>query len=1348
MPLPDLTNIEVLMPGAMRRDRLAVRKVLRRIRKKDFSSTSPGVYAEKVLALEKRLRTSVAKKMMRIEGSPSPTFNPDLPITEKKDEIITAINNHQVVIVAGETGSGKTTQIPKFCLAAGRGIEGRIGCTQPRRIAATTVAKRIAEELGSEMGLDVGYKIRFSDHIGPDTYIKIMTDGILLAETQADPYLNQYDTIILDEAHERSLNIDFILGFLRSLLKKRRDLKLIITSATIDTEKFSRAFDNAPVVTVSGRMFPVEERYLPPGEIAVENGEATYVEAAARAVDILQHEDRFGDILVFMPTEQDIRETAILLKGRHYSGVTVLTLFARLPASEQTRVFSRISGRKIIIATNVAETSITIPGIRYVVDTGLARISRYRPRSRTTALPIVPISRSSAEQRKGRCGRMENGVCIRLYSQDDFMGRPLYTAPEIMRTSLADVILRMISLKLGHISDFSFIDRPAEKNIRDGFDLLLELGAIVENNKSGSGQREWGHGASPLKKRTSGKKRASGFGLTSRGRVMARMPVDPRLSRVLIEADARECLHEIVTIVAALSIRDPRERPTEKAAAADQAHAAFADPASDLVALLNLWNRYQEALKQEKSTGRMKQFCRRYFLSFPRMREWRDIRRQLCVILKECGFNVSSPGKTSLMEPGKPSKNERFHPLYVAIHKSILSGFLTNIAMKKEKNIFSAARGRETMIFPGSGLFNKAASWIVAAEMVETSRLFSRVVANIDSDWLEEAGGNLCKRIYLEPHWERKRGEVVALEQVTLFGLILVTGRPVSYGRIDPEKARDIFIRSALVEGDLRQPLGFMDHNMAHIEAIRDMENRIRRRDILVSEEELFQFYCQRLENVYDIRTLKHLIRRRKDDAFLRITEADLMRYRPDADALSRFPDTIDLDGLAVACGYKFDPGHEGDGVTITVPSALVSAVSPDKVQWLVPGLFREKVEALIKGLAKTHRKRLVPVTDTVDEIVNTMPRGEGPLVTQLGQFIFKRFGVDIPASAWRDDLLPEHLRARISVVDASGTVLRSSRDLAVLFEHHATSAVPEAEALLRKKWERENIKQWDFGTLPHVIPLEGKDHGRWNLYPGLVVAEKIINLRLSRDCHRSEALHKEGVQKLFSQYFAKELRFLKRQLVLSPGMVKKALCLGGAKAFEATVYKAVVDDLFFKNIRSEDSFAAHAESIWPVMVKRGSALMERGVGVLEVFYSAVTTLAKIEASKGRNPVAGNFCRGLRSDLNKLVPENFMEIYNTEQLDNLVRYVRAITIRTERAFVDFEKDRVKAIAVEKFSDSLKQLLGELTQETSAEKRKAVEALFWMIEELKVSLFAQEIKTAFPISEKRLRLKLEEVGRMV
>ncbi len=1322
-----IRKIETRIPTAMGADRHQFIGEIRRIQKLPPKALNSDKTAARIGRLEKRLRNSIEKREKRAAAVPRPTCDENLPIVAKRDEIVDAIRNHPVVVVSGETGSGKTTQLPKFCLEAGRGVDGVIGCTQPRRIAAITVANRIAEELGEKTGESVGYKIRFTDKSSPSSYIKLMTDGILLAETQSDRFLNEYDTIIVDEAHERSLNIDFTLGILKTLVQRRKDLKLIITSATIDTEKFSSAFDNAPVIEVSGRMFPVDVMYDPPS--TSDDDDAGHVGAAVRAVEKLQRERPYGgDVLVFMPTEADIRETCELLEGRNFTGVTVMPLFARLSAGEQSRVFASVRGRKIIVATNVAETSITIPGIKFVVDTGLARISQYSPRTRTTALPVAPISRSSADQRKGRCGRVQNGVCIRLYSGEDYENRPRFTPPEILRSNLAEVILRMISLRLGEIADFPFIDPPSAKHIQDGYDLLLELGAIAPaKGKKRSGER---------------------FRLTDRGRIMARMPLDPRLSRMLLEARENGCLDDITIIAAALSIQDPRERPAEKQAEADAKHAQFTDPESDFAALLNIWRRYHEKWAEVKTQNQMRKYCKEHFLSFKRMREWRDVRHQIRSILEE--EMGSGSGDSWPVVSGQPPATNHPPPTTAsAIHQSILSGFLSNIAVKKEKQIFTATKGRTAMIFPGSGLFKKPPEWIVAAEMVETSRLFARTAAAIDPGWLERLGGDLCKYAYLNPHWNADRGEVMADEQVSLFGLIFEPGRTRSYGPVDPERAADIFVQSALVDGGIRKPFGFLKHNEKGIAAIRDMENRLRRRDLLVSEAEIFRFYRERLPDIYDVRSLARYIKKQGGDKFLRMRRDDLLNYDPDKGELAWYPQRLSLGNTVFPCEYHFEPGEATDGVTVKIPSSQAPSIAPEALEWLVPGLFREKITALIKGLPKEYRKRLVPVTDTVDRVVRDMERSDASLITSMGDFIAKHLGVQIPASAWPVADLPDHLKMRIAVVGPRGEELRAGRDPDVLYKAAARRTDTNAYADARKQWERDGLTDWDFGDLPDSVTLEGGNGRKWTVYPGLKPAENGggADLRLFEDFAKADRAHPGGVAALYRSRFADDIKFLKKSLSLPADLKKAAHYFGGPKSVEKALLNSVVDDLFRKNIRTESGFRDYGTSVKSRILPVGRDRLKATGDVLTTCDEARNTLYEMELRHRDNPQITAFLSGLRTSLNRLVPDNFLALYDTDRLGHLERYVKALTIRARRALVSFDKDQAKAREVKVHVDHLNRMLETLSPSTSNEKRKALEDYHWLIEEYRVSLFAQELKTPVKVSPKRLESKRAEIERM-
>jgi len=1322
-----------LLPLALHADRIAVQRELAKLARPRKRPLTAETEAKIRRSLVLRLENSARIRQARQTGRPTPHFDPRLPITAKQTEIIAAINDHPVLIVSGETGSGKTTQLPKFCLAAGRGVAGRIGCTQPRRIAAITVAERIAEELNQPMGQSVGYKIRFTERVSRQSIIKIMTDGILLAETQSDPFLNTYDTLIIDEAHERSLNIDFLLGFLKTLIKKRRDLKLIITSATIDTEKFAKAFDSAPVVEVSGRMYPVKTRYLPPDAdtAAADNG-AGYVEHAMTAVDALQARSLIGDILVFMPTEQDIRDTCELIEGRRYKGVVVLPLFARLAAAQQRQVFAPSAARKIIVATNIAETSLTIPGIMYVVDTGLARISQYLPRSRTTALPVVPISRSSADQRQGRCGRVADGVCIRLYDQADYEARPLYTLPEVLRANLAEVILRMIALNLGEVERFPFIDRPADRNIADGINLLVELGAIVSSQQGPQGRR--GHPPRPR------------YQLTDKGRLMARLPVDPRLSRMLIEAARKGCLAQVTVIAAALSIQDPRERPAERQSEADQAHALFADPLSDFVTLLNIWHRFEQVVRTRRSWSSVKKFCQAHFLSFRRMREWQDILRQLGELLQEHGLAETDadqfPTGTGADAP------QGFGLLYTLIHQSILCGFLSNIAQRREKKIYTAARQQEVMIFPGSGIFKDPGDWIVAAEMVETNRRYARTAACIDSAWLESIAGQQCKYSYRDPRWERRREQVMVTEQVSLYGLIIVPGRSVPLGPKDPATANEIFIRSALVAGDLRKPPAFLVHNRRLLAEAGDAEARLRRRDLCVDENDIYEYYHRRLDGIYDLKGLKERIRAAGGDGFLCMTPEQLWRSRPDEIQLARFPDRLKLVGGGFRCSYRFDPGQEDDGITVRIPLSEASSVQAAELEWLVPGLLDEKIAALLKCLPKQYRKQLVPLSRTAAVISAEMTRAPGSLKSTLSRFIHQRFGVDIPAAAWSDDNLPEHLKMRVAVTDATGRVVKSGRNRQVL---SVAAPAPANDARLqaaRQRWERTGITDWDMHDLPETISLEGDSTGQGKLYPALTVEEDRVSLRLHQDRQSARAAHCKGVARLLEIRLAQEVKHLRKNITLSGFARNQAGYFGGPAFLENQLVESILTKFLARDLRSLSEFAACLANLKAVGLQRqGRAKLTATEAVLQAYHDTRSQLHRLEETNADNPAVLERMAALRGELDRLVPRNFSALYDVERLGHLVRYLKAMAIRAQRAAVDLEKDQSRQRLVERHHRRLQILVTGLSPDVSDDKRKALEEYFWMIEEYKISLFAQEVKTAFPISDKRLERLFREIERM-
>jgi ATP-dependent helicase HrpA len=1299
-----IDRIHSQMPEAMLKDQSYVRRKLIQIQKTGGHKPKKDIIRE-LVSLGKRLTASAAERKSRVKRIPRVWFPPELPISGRSKDIIKAIQEKPVVILSGETGCGKSTQIPKMCLRAGRGVAGQIACTQPRRIAAITIAHRIASELGENLGHSVGYKIRFYDRTPSEAFIKILTDGMLLAEAQSDPRLYAYDTLIIDEAHERSLNIDFLLGIARTLLETRRELKLIITSATLDVEKFTLAFPDAPVIEVSGRQYPVDVEYRPAEFFSEKPDDLDYVDQAVEAVHLLKKK-RSGDILVFMPTEQDILETCERLEGKKYSGTSVLPLYARLPGNQQGRVYN-VKGSKIVVATNVAETSLTIPGIRYVVDTGLARISQYQPGTHIQSLPISLISRSSADQRKGRCGRVEHGVCVRLYTEEDYLARPAFTPPEIMRSNLAEVILRMIDLRLGHPADFPFVDRPHHKHIKDGYDTLLELGAIDRKGQE--------------------------FVLTDKGRIMARVPLDPRISRMILEAWEEGCVREVAIIAAALSIRDPRERPADKADQADTAQASFRHPDSDFLTLLNIWDRFH-SLQEKSSKSKQRRFCQEHFLSYPRMREWGHVHDQILAICEEQNMPLG------LKEPVEISA-----ALYAGIHRSILSGYLSNIAALKERNIYTAAKNREVMVFPGSTLFNKSRPWIVAAEMVRTSRLFARTAARIDPGWLEALGGDLCRYSYSGEHWDRERGEVVALERVTLYGLEIVSNRRVSFGRIQSEKAHRIFVQSALVEGELSNPPAFLRHNQGLIKHLTTIEEKLRRRGYLVGEEALAEFYSRRLPGIYDERSLRKHLKDREGDTFLRMSEADLLRLLPDEEELAGFPDQLQVGEQKLPLSYRFSIGKSDDGATLKVPLSQVSAIPESALEWGITGQFREKIAALVKGLPKRYRKLLVPVSEKVDIILEEMEYGKESLYEALSDFVRHRFQADIPASAWKEVDIPPHLRMRVAVIGPDGEELEASRDLKFLKTKRWTSEEsPSSEqwTRARKDWEREAITSWEMENLPEEIPV-----GPYvTAYPALEPAANGANLRLFISKEEARKSHREGVRSLLFLLFEKDLDFLKRYLVLPEEFRTLCLYFGGQEAVEKALMEAIQREAFEKDIRSKEEFESYARNLTKGLFAVSHALTETVQKIMTTYHKVRMTMRNTAISSSDNKAVKNLLDVIREELDSLVPKNFLSEYPQARQEHLPRYLDALRLRVERGRNDPAKDRAKAEQVSPFIRALRSIQEESAREPSLERKAEVDEFRWMVEEFKVSLFAPELKTAYPVSAKRLLAKLKALQK--
>ncbi len=925
-------------------DRHRLRMRLRRLKGKPLS----------MIAAE--IEVSQQKRQQRQANLPIPTYPEELPVSERRAEILAAIQEHQVVIVAGETGSGKTTQLPKICLDAGRGVTGLIGHTQPRRIAARSVAARIASELQSELGHAVGYKVRFSDHTRPESYIKLMTDGILLAESQTDRFLNQYDTLIIDEAHERSLNIDFLLGYLHQLLPKRPDLKLIITSATIDTERFSQHFSNAPIITVSGRTFPVEMRYRPLQAEDDDDQDRDIQQAICDAVDELAREGQ-GDVLIFLPGEREIRETTETLRKHHPSHTEILPLYARLSASDQNKIFQSHKGRRIVLSTNVAETSLTVPGIRYVIDPGLVRLSRYSHRTKVQRLPIEKISQASANQRAGRCGRVGAGICIRLYSEDEFLARPEFTDPEIKRSNLASVILQMKSLQLGDIENFPFVEAPENRLVTDGYKLLEELGAVDARKQ-----------------------------LTGSGRQLAKLPLDPRVARMVLAGKDENSLSEMLIIASALSVQEPRERPHDKQQKADEKHKAFVDDKSDFIAYINLWRIYHEQSKH-LTNNKLRKWCRDNFISYMRMREWHDVHVQLKSVVRELGWTLNQQSVG-----------------FDALHRALLAGLLGNVANKNDKKEFTGARGIKLNIFPGSVLFKKAPKWIMAAELIETGRMYARTVAKIEPEWIETVAADLCKRSYFEPHWEKKPAAVMVYERLTLYGLLVNPRRKIHYGRINPVDARELFIRGALVEGEFNTRAGFFEHNRKMIADIEALEAKLRRRDVLVDDQVLFDFYDKRVpDDIFDGRRFEQWYKQteQKQPKFLYLKKEDLMLHQAVAVTEVQFPNSLDIEGMTLKLDYHFEPSHAEDGVTLTVPLPALNLLRPQRFEWLVPGLLHEKICQLLKSLPKSIRRNFVPVPNFADACLEALAVTDSALLESLQKQLLRMTGVKITNMDW-----------------------------------------------------------------------------------------------------------------------------------------------------------------------------------------------------------------------------------------------------------------------------------------------------------------------------------------------------------
>jgi len=1284
----EFNHLLARLERCMAQDRFPLEKRLRAIR----SAKQP----ERLGAVRKLLEASEAEVQRRQSRIPALEY-PDLPVAAKKDAIAGALREHQVVVVCGETGSGKTTQLPKICLETGRGARGLIGHTQPRRIAARSVAARIASELGTTLGELVGYKIRFQDHTRPETLVKLMTDGILLAETQNDRYLSRYDTLIIDEAHERSLNIDFLLGYLKWLLPRRPDLKLIITSATIDPARFADHFGGAPVIEVSGRSYPVEVRYRPLGE--GESSDQDMIQAIVAGVDELAA-DRLADILVFLTGERDIRDAAEALRKHHPERYEILPLYARLSAREQQRIFLPGGRPRIILTTNVAETSLTVPGIRAVIDSGLARISRYSPRSKLQRLPIEPISQASAKQRAGRCGRVAPGVCLRLYGEEDLLSRPLFTDPEIRRTNLAAVILQMKALRLGDIDRFPFIDPPDSRQIRSGIKLLQELQALD------------GHG-----------------GLTDIGRKLIKFPIDPRLGRMLVAAKQENCLTELLVIVAGLSVQDPRERPQDQAQAADEKHAQWRDERSDFLSFLNLWRLY-ESQRKHLSNTQLRKYCKAHFLAYLRMREWQDIHSQLMEVVKgELGWRPNQ----------QPAE-------YDAIHRAILSGLLSQVGFRQDKFEYLGARGLKFFIFPGSGLFKTRPRWLVSAEQVETSKVYARINAQVEPGWIEQCAAHLLKRHHYDPHWERKARRVAVFERVTLFGLTLVERRKVAYERINPQEARQIFIRSALVNQDFDCELPFFSHNRSLLEEIGMLQHKARRVDLLVDEAWLFAFYDYQIPsditNADDFeRWYRHLQRQRPE--LLKLSREDISRQQPGM-GVNDFPDFWERGGLKLALQYRFEPGHEDDGVTLKVPLAVLPQLKAETFDWLVPGLLEEKILFILKGLPRAVRRLFVPIPETAERVFSQLEGSEGAFWPALSKALLRVTGVKADPGQLQAVELPPHLRMNFQVVDERGRVMEKGRDLERLKGRLAISAQRGFERTSGDKLTRTGRRQWDFPPLPETLRM--KQGGQIVVgFPALVDEGQSCGVRLFPTPEEAARAHRQGLNRMIQLLLAKEVRKLKKQLPFSTADELTYARLPRhpylyrdhpQRPLGDEMSDCIVERLFLReaqDIRSrealEQCIQSHRQQMFETAQQMG-ATVRNILALLQDCRSRRARMKHLESSPSGDD--------MDEQLLLLGYSGFVGHIPWQQLKELPRYLKALQYRLDKAEYELARDEERVQRLRPFWDAYWKRVAE-----GGIGYPDGDAFRWSLEEFRVSLFAQQIKTAYPISEKRLAKAWEQ-----
>ncbi|MEM9601511.1 MAG: ATP-dependent RNA helicase HrpA [Pseudomonadota bacterium] len=1301
--MPTLSSLRGQLDAVQTRDRHRLRRDITALAAR-ARTDQPDIDA--LTQLQTRVRASVAVVDARRAAPITLSYPEALPVSAARDPLREAIAAHPVVIVCGDTGSGKTTQLPKLCMELGRGTHGLIGHTQPRRIAARTVADRIARELQTEPGAVVGHTVRFSDTVSPTARVKVMTDGILLAEIQRDPWLNAYDTLIIDEAHERSLNIDFLLGYLAQLLLRRPDLKLIITSATIDPERFAAHFTHgdtpAPIVRVEGRTYPVELRYRP--TVDTESGRETdplaalidATEELAAAVD--------GDILIFFPGERDIRDASAAL-SRHASqskrlrGLEVLPLFGRLSHAEQQKIFKRGDRRRVVLATNVAETSLTVPGIRAVIDTGTARVSRYSASSKLQRLPVEPISQASANQRSGRCGREAPGVAIRLYSEDDFNARPAFTDPEILRTNLASVILQMAALRLGAVEDFPFVEAPERRFINDGYLLLQELGAVDERRA-----------------------------LTKLGRRMARLPVDPRLARMLLAADNEACLDEVLTVVSALSVQDPRERPLEAQAGADQAHAEHRHESSDFLSFTNLWSLVTVQRSALSGNG-FRKWCKAQFLSPLRVREWIDIRRQLAEACSSLSLRRN--------DTEAPPDN---------VHRAVLAGLLSHIARKTDKGDYAGARGRKMHIFPGSSLRRRGPSWLVAAEIVETSRVFARCVAPIDPRWLEALAPHLVKYSYFSPRWQRKRGQVGAYAKVSLYGLIVNPKKRVNYGPIDPAGARDIFIRHALVEGELNTQGAFLAHNLALLDSVRALEDKSRRRDLQVDPETLAAFYHARLPaDVYNqpaFETWRTEVER-ETPRLLYFDTADVMLEDAAPVAYESFPDHIDIAGATLPLRYHFAPGADDDGVTLSIPVVLLNRVGAAQCEYIVPGLMYEKIEALLRSLPKASRKQVVPVPDVARALLADITPSDTTLTRALSARLKASRGLDIAVSDWDPTALPAHLFMRFEVLASDGTVLASGRDLGALqraFEGQVEESLSDSPD---NSLERDGLTDWRFGDLPEQVDIDQAGIALSG-YPALVDHGDTVAIRVYGASAQASREHRLGLRRLFALHLRDEIRYLNKQLKSLDKLALRFAGRGTVDELKADLLDSALDAVFLAGrapARTREAFLETLASGRRDLQGAANRLSEHLVTALDACATVEQRIRRSSSLAWVEPVAD-----IRDQIDHLIYPGMLSATPAEQLKRMPVFFKAIDRRLDAIDRAPDKDRRLRTDLLPLWERFKSLPTALDDDLSFDGDWL--AVRWLFEELRISLFAQELGTRDKVSVARIEKRLSALERRV